>query len=477
MKNSLILFFLFFFFGKVSAQVFEGTPCTATCLDAKKTSIIGRMPPANGLSPNVNIPCGGGSTEDNPAWWIFRPSGNTVTFSITTSNCIAGGCGIGVSLTIFEGTICGDVTAINCITGTTGILTTTVTPGKIYYLQLDGVCETQCDVVISYIQNQILQEVIAPTISGPLQICKGATTTYSPTFADPNAAKPDDWKWTLSPASAGTITKSIVGADVKLKITNPPVSGKVSLCLEPIFKGKCPPKVNAGCIELTIPADNMISESCNIELCPRQLPFTYKLSDCLKTAGIIPATFKVDMPAGTSTTESIQYTVQGTNCSGTLDLNINVKPKSDAFLKQLPALILCQGDTKTIKGRTFSCADAAGSPVQFLENEISADPLCDTIFEMVVQCIDIVPTIVGKATLDCNNNPMTLDGGTYLSTTLPKGIITPYFNSTGNRSYQWRKDGIDIGGANNAKLIVNSPGNYELVLSYAYSINEVVNGV
>ena len=85
------------------AQLVEGTPCTATCIDVNKSSITGRQPNQNGVSPNLNLPCGSGTSEDNPAWWIIRPSGNKLTFSITTSNCVAGGCGLGVQMTIWEG--------------------------------------------------------------------------------------------------------------------------------------------------------------------------------------------------------------------------------------------------------------------------------------------------------------------------------------------------------------------------------------
>lgn len=477
MRKVFTLLFLLCSLVKLSAQLAEGTPCTAFCLDPNKSAIIGRMPKANGISPNLNRPCGGTASEDNPSWWVMRPSGNQLTFTLTTSSCFAGGsCTPGVSLTLFEGNSCGDVTAVNCIEGKEGVLSASVSPCKLYYLQLDGNCETVCDVNISYDKNQILTEVAAPSVNGPLQICKGAATTYSASMPGMEGCRPDGWAWSLTPSNAGTISQIQGSEAVKVRITDPPLNGKVELCVKPVFNGKCPPKTNLGCIELTIPDDNIISETCNIELCPRQLPYQLKLSDCLKISDVVPSVVKIDLPAGNGSTETFKYTVMNTECTGVVDLNILVREKSDQYFKQLPALLLCSGETRTVKGKTFSCADATGSPVLFLENEGTGSPVCDTVYELVVQCIDIVTEITGKAVLDCNNNPITLDISGFGSYISPGNIKANNYIGNGNQFIQWTKDGLDIPGATNNKLEAGVAGYYGVKVKYAYTVNQNISG-
>ena len=476
MKNIFTLLLLLCSLVKLSAQLTEGTPCTAACLDPTKSSITGRMPKANGLSPNLNRPCGDAS-EDNPTWWMMRPSGNQLTFTLSTSSCFTGGaCAPGVTLTLFEGSSCGDVTAVGCLQGKEGVLSVSVTPCSMYYLQLDGNCETVCDVNISYDKNQILAEVQEPNISGAQEVCKGASTTYSASMSGMAGGRPDSWSWTLTPATAGTISPIPGTDDVKVKITDPPTGGTVSLCVKPVFNGKCAPKTNAGCIEILIPEDNSMSQTCNVELCPRQLPYMLNLSECLKISDVEPALVKVDLPAGNSSTETIKYSIANTTCQGTVDVNIMVREKSVQYFKQLPALLLCSGETKTIKGRTFSCADALISPLLFLKNEGLGTPDCDTVFELIVQCIDIATEITGKGVLDCNNNPLILDMGGFGSRVTPGSLKTTDYKGTGTLFMQWTKDGVDIPGATNKKLEVSTPGNYGLKVKYEYAISQNVNG-
>jgi hypothetical protein len=160
-KNIFLLIFLLQCSIIFAQTLVENTACTAYPIDATKTQLEGIMPTQDGISPNVNVPCGSGTTEDNPTWWTFRPSGTQLTFSLTTTDCKAGNCGTGVSLDIWEGDDCKNLKRVKCFMGTKYVLTTTVVPNKRYYLQVDGLCETQCNMVIKYDPNQIVSQSIS----------------------------------------------------------------------------------------------------------------------------------------------------------------------------------------------------------------------------------------------------------------------------------------------------------------------------
>ncbi len=477
-KHLLVLFFYFVGLMQLQAQLVEGTPCTATCLDPNKTTITGRQPNQNGSSPNLNLPCGSGTSEDNPAWWILRPSGTTLTFSVTTSNCVAGGCGLGVQMTLWEGDACGSVTAIDCIVGTSGSFTSSVQPCKVYYLQVDGLCECQCNVIVTYDKNQILKEVPKPEIKGPKQICKGAMAKFCASLPSLQGCRPDSYNWTLNPASAGTITKIPGDPDcVNVKITNPPANGKVTICAEPKFNGKCPPKTNKECFEFEV--IELKPATCNVDLCPEERPVIYELIKCIKRTNptfngtIKPETYVINLPPGTKKTVTIPYVVEGSGCASEVKLDIHVFDNKPV---QLPPLILCEGEKQIVKGIEFACADAGSAPKKFVQEGTPKPIRCDTSFEMLVQCIKITPKISGKGTLDCSTTSLTLNAAGAGTLTLPNNIKITTYEGKGTREFAWSKDGTPIAGATNPTLVVTAPGLYEVTLSYTYEVIQTING-
>jgi hypothetical protein len=460
-------------YGKVAAQLVEGTPCTATCLDPTKSTITGRNPNPNNQSPNLNLPCGSGTTEDNPAWWILRPSGNSLSFAITTSNCVGGG--LGVQMTLWEGDNCGSVMAIDCVVGTSGVLTTAVTPCKVYYLQVDGISESQCNVIVTYDKNQLLKEVPAPEIKGAKQVCKGVAAKYCATIPGLNGCRPDSYKWTLDSASVGTITKIPGEFDcVNIKFTNPPANGKVKVCVEPVFSSKCPPKVNKACIEVEVL--ELKPATCDVNICPEERPVSYDLVKCVKTTNpsfkdsIAPAFYTINLPPGTKKAQKISYTVVGNNCPGEVTLNINMFDNKSV---QLPPLILCEDEEKIIKGIKFACPDAGSAPKKFVQDGNPKPIRCDTTFEMLVQCIKITPKVSGAGTLDCITQQLVLDASQ--TTTLPNNLHLQY-TGTGKRLYAWSKNGVPILGATNATLTVTEAGLYEVLITYSYELIMIING-
>jgi hypothetical protein len=469
-KNILFLITIIAF---VTNAIAQNDPCTAYPLDVNKTYTTGQMVPPF-LAPNLNLPCGGGGETHNPIWWVFRPSGSIFSFTMTVSSCVAGGCGSGVQSTVWEGQNCGSITAVDCQVGLSMTYTLSVNPCKIYYIQADGLCGAQCKITITYDKTQLLGSVPKPIISGNKQVCKGLTTKYCATSAI-QGCDADSYKWTLNPANSGTVT-AITGeyGCANVKITNPPLSGKVQVCAEPVFTGKSLPTTTKECYEIDV--FDLKTSTCTVDICPEDQPYVYDLTSCIKTTNpdfkgtISPSTYSVNLPAGTQKAQTVNYTLDGTSCKNSVQLNIQVADNKPTTLRPL---LLCEGEQQQIKGTLFSCADGSTVVKKFVkENQTQ----CDSIFEMLVQCIKVNPKITGVGALDCSTTQLTLNAGGIGTITSPNSINLAAYQGKGTREYTWSKNGMLLVGETNPTLLVTSPGLYEVTLSYTYEVTQIING-
>ncbi len=457
---------------QLRAQFVENNPCTAICLDLNRNSMSGRTPAANLTSPNLNLPCGAGTTEDNPIWFVFRPSGSSFSFSFSSTNYSING-STGLQVTLWEGSSCGIISPVTCQVGISGTLVATTTPYSVYYIQFDGLAEQQCDLVFSYDKAQLAGSgaVSAGSISGPKQICKNVDAQYC---AAANFTAPD-YKWTLSPSSAGTITK-ISGQPecAKVRITNPPANGKVEVCVEPVFTGKCPQPTQRICY--TVDVYDLKPATCKVDICAEQRPFAYDLVSCIRTTNptfsgtVTPSTFSINLPPGTKKLQNIPYTVDGAGCGNSVNLDMQVLDNKTVTLSPL---LLCEGDIQNIKGTSFTCADASPSWRLFVTNGAPKPTQCDSNFKMLVQCLKINPRITGIGALDCSTTQLTLNAAS--STTLPNNINNSIFQGIGTRQYAWSKNGVLMPNSTAATLLVTSPGLYGVTLTYTYQVTQIIN--
>jgi hypothetical protein len=488
MKKINILLFILFIginIAQVTAQSFvENTACSAICLDTSQNALVGKLAPQNGISLNQFLPCGGGTTEDNPSWWMLRPSSNLLTFSIVATNCIAGNGAIGVQMTLWKGESCGDLAVAQCFEGMAGAITANVVPCKTYFLQIDGLSESVCDVTINYDNKQILKQVDKPTITGPNQICKGANGVYCASISSMAGCRPDSWKWTVEPASAGTISGAVGSDCATLKLIGTiPANGKIKVCVEPVFKGKCPPQVQKECKEIEVL--DLKPATCDLTLCPESRPVVYELIKCIRTVNptmnvpFMPETFIVgnSFLPGTTTTKKIDYTVTGSGCKGEVNVRVKVLENLDIIL---PAIILCEGDKVAVKGEEFTCALASNSlktikrETSEIDKELGA---CDTTFKFLVQCVKVKLANFPKGVLDCNTKSITLNAEAAGTTTFPLNITNTTFTGVGKRAYTWSKNGVTLVGETNPTLVVTSAGKYEVTLSYTYEVMQTINSI
>lgn len=223
----------------------ENDPCSAPCLSFSG-STSGGLPAADGFSPNVNLPCGSGTSEDNPTWYTFVPSGNSFTIDITTTNCI-GGNPPSLQVTFFEGDDCGGVSAMGCLNCVTeGTLSVATTLGKQYFIQVDGCAEAICNFKLTYDPLSLLKTVATPTITSDTIVgTNGVSQIFKASL--PNGFKASAWVWTINPPAIKEEQNDEDGT-VNYIFTN---TGKYTICAKPKFNVKCPPQtVKSACLDI-----------------------------------------------------------------------------------------------------------------------------------------------------------------------------------------------------------------------------------
>ncbi len=448
----LLTFFLLATLTVLSAQP-ENDPCSAPCLGASG-SVSGTNPSADGQMPNANLPCGSGTSEDNPTWYTFVAGCSSFTLNVSVSGCASGS---SIQATIFEGDGCGDISAascVNCVTG--GAVSIATVPGKQYWIQVDGCAEAVCNFALSYDPNCLLKNIPKPLITGLLNVCKGSTQDYCATI--PGGIVPSSYTWNIVPASAGQIIPNDLCTQVKWNQT-----GTFQLCATPKFNVKCPPTgVQKGCV--TVVVTEFKEAICTQTLCPEQVPFEYKLMPCIQSANPnVTGTPDPDITVltgapGTSKVTNINYIMDPSGCAGKIKLTTIIKAKAT---KTLPPMLICEDDSVKVGTSWLKCADAKpGIQNYIVASAESVKPVaCDTTYNFILQCIKINPIVTpANPSLDCINTSVTIKAG--------NSVFLPTSNAAnpGVKSYLWSN------GATTPEITVTSKGVYCVTISYEYTL-------
>lgn len=151
--------------------------CATACINCNFNGYIGSTAGyPSGVVPNF---CG---TVENAQWMGFIAGASNATFSVTPSNCSDGN---GLQIALYEDCM-GQPLACEKGEmdggGLTVSLDVQVTPGRNYFLMIDGYAGDQCDFSVSVSPNNAVYEPplgAVGSITGPEKVCPGATMPYT----------------------------------------------------------------------------------------------------------------------------------------------------------------------------------------------------------------------------------------------------------------------------------------------------------
>ncbi len=460
---SVIICFLLVGTNSISAQT-NTVACKAACLGQSGSVNVALSPPQT--SPNQWLPCGGGTTEDNPLWWAFTvpPGVTSVAFNITASNCQNNS---GIQSSVWTGDDCAALSFIGtCVTGFGGVTTADVEPCKTYLLQIDGIAGDRCTINFTYPPSQILTKWDAPTIDGPDQVCAGSSADFTATI---NGCSPPEMTWTAVGATitpTSTKVPPLPAHKVKATFNNP---GTYQVCAK--GKSRCVPNGTQGC--KTVVAFTLPDVSDNLQLCFEEMPYKYcniqvKADEAMASLQPIPITGTaspscVTIAAGSGMSiKNIPYTIAPSGCKGKIILNLDVVPLQTI---QLGNFAICEGDNITLAGKKLTCADAS-TKIQSVKVVVPGGyPNCDTTYNFKLFCLKINPLITPIAPLDCVHTSDMLDASGSTASPLNNA------SNTGVLTYKWNT------GATTPKILVNTPGTYTVSVTYTYTITELPNNI
>jgi len=155
------------------------TACATACINCNFNGYFGSTAGyPSGIVPNF---CG---TVENAQWMGFIAGASNAVFTVTPSNCAYGD---GLQIALYEDCM-GDPVACNKGEMDGGNLPVSmavqVTPGRNYFLMIDGFAGDQCDFSVSVTPDDAVYEPPLGTvgsITGAAKVCPGATMTYNVT--------------------------------------------------------------------------------------------------------------------------------------------------------------------------------------------------------------------------------------------------------------------------------------------------------
>lgn len=143
---------------------------------------------------------------NNDEWFAFFAGSTSITIQVVPSNCSQGP-QMGLQAGIYAG--CGPpwqpmALQCSCTQNPFTLSSNNFVIGQIYYFVLDGCAGNVCNYTINVLSGSTVG--VAPNnpgaVTGPTPVCQGTSTAYT----TPAVFAATVYTWTLTPASAGTIT-------------------------------------------------------------------------------------------------------------------------------------------------------------------------------------------------------------------------------------------------------------------------------
>ncbi|MCB9285482.1 MAG: gliding motility-associated C-terminal domain-containing protein [Lewinellaceae bacterium] len=357
----------------------------------------------------------------NYNWFAFVAGTSTLSIEIVPSNCSNGD---GLQAEMYQTNDCINFTSVsNCETpGSPVPITVTanaLVPGQTYYLMIDGWAAESCDYDLNVLAGSIGSTgppLITGPISGPTNVCPGASVTYS----IPPGTNVGDYDWSLTPA-IGAISND--GNNViTITFTSP---GTAQLCVTP----------SNGCATGAPICKTIVST-------PIPPQFNY-ITFCL---------------GDTWTCQGQNFTSPGQQqfvydswlgCDSIITCIATALPP--IVMPPLQAVI-CQGQSYNFAGGTYT--QTGGYPVT-----LTAANGCDSVVTLILLVMQADAVINPPPVLGCGS-------GATIQLNATGSTITPAA-SNAVLTYSWTGPGI-VSGGNTLTPTVNAPGTYTLTVTQTF---------
>lgn len=233
------------------------------------------------------------SQIQNDLWHAFVAGSDTMTLTVTSSNCVQGD---GLQFAIYPFSC--DAFAIACNTGCVGCqgsysqMVTGMVPGEVYFLVIDGYAQDVCDYVINATPAYALSggnvPLSAPSaVSGPAVICAGGSQNY--TYAVPAVSGATGYSWS---APSGVLlngqSSPVTTVDPTVAVTTlPGVFDTVTLCVK--ATSSCQISAET-CLDLHLvaPVTQVLPA---VVTCAANLPYTLPWGTAVTAAGVYSNNF------------------------------------------------------------------------------------------------------------------------------------------------------------------------------------------
>jgi gliding motility-associated-like protein len=389
------------------------------------------------ISPQSASICNAGISLDNPHWFSFIATSNTVTVTINPTNCLAGGGGqLGLQGAIVSSCppppgggqfqTVGNCQAIPCATfeftiGAGGNFNV----GQQYWIMLDGCAGSICDYQITNTQGITVPVLENPNeITGPFQTCPGGTVTF--TVDDPDFAT--TFYWTID----GTVVTSL-GPELEYTFPSGTPEGTYEICLE---------NAENACYDL-IETNGYVANSICFEIEVLNLPETDAgpVDVCVEDAPYERDGFSFNPP---STNQ--QYTLEtSAGCDSIINLTIN-------WIQHFPddqILVTCEGEFPVVHPIFGNIFEPGTVFVNYSDQQYGCDSSFNvTVNEMIFQFDLDIP----RYDLQCPDEMIEIDASQ------SRVIILPSNLELFNVDYEWFRNGVPIG--NGVYMTIFEGGDY-----------------
>lgn len=319
-------------------------------------------------------------TIENNQWFAYVAGSSVATFTATPSNCTDGN---GIQLALYQ-----DCSSnwIACNIGGAGwgntpvSITTTLIPGQLYYLMLDGYAGDQCDFTLNIVPpNAVVPPPVATPASviGPSSVCSGELVAYQ---ISPSVTNAPYYLWTAP--SGATVNGLLSPALLQTSLSSAGIvfgSEGGQVCVRSV--SPCQGVSAPACLSVSIIEPLPVTTLPDVTVCAEDAPYVLPWGETVFVSG----TYQ------TSLTSAM-------GCDSVVRQKVVIKTH---IITNLPPRVICAGSCVTICGEEY-CNLGNYSAV------CTSYQGCDSVVNFSILVLDPVVNVTTNGVLSCANPSIVL---------------------------------------------------------------------